>query len=652
MNSISLRICGNKSANSGFSVLVDLGSPSPDVKDMAVMPGLIENEYYFFIRHESNRIVYTVQKTRIRSYGAARDGRLIMAIAVPRGLEVEAASPYDVLMDVYNTFVSRYTTDSLGGTQFSNADVDASVFQGILDRYRLVPARNRYLAMAADRSARAFVLLPSPRQIAELMRDSQYTEFLPYGEIIVAQEGSTAYPRLSVTVPRPVRYKVFVNGTLSPTEITSLTEPFTATAEIGDCYESIPVCFTLADLKAGRIPPEVKIDVQNEAVHCTLGRKPKTQDWRLVLEGDHPAFDQIALRDKRSGEMIPVDSNGQFQLTGTQIVSQLEVASKDPSFVKNGSDVRDNVNRVVTGRFLKRRAGAPVGRPVEGPGQTVSIKVFPENFKDHRIDLYLEGNRKTLVIPDIRVNDRNEAVVDVPVSFFPNGGIMVSAQSKHYETTASVRFEPEKERDIELRFSRKKRWGDLLKTLGVALACAGVGVLAGWLCFRGDGEEKSDNQRHDPPKSDTEKVLELAHNLKQLEKADRTLEIKDAENIVKMAGKFSAEDLQKASEAYQAVLRLKPCAEAYGAVLEVLDKKGSFNTEDKRFEKDGEVGKLLTEEIRAALQATYFGLFGTGKYEPEEAEHAWKEYQKRNIGSFEDLYRIGVDIKGKIEQKP
>ncbi|MBP5295009.1 MAG: hypothetical protein J6Y95_04740, partial [Lachnospiraceae bacterium] len=225
---------------------------------MTATPGLIENEYYFFLRHEPDQIVYTIQKTRIRSYGAARDGRLLMAIGIPKGLEVEAASPYDVLMDVYNTFISRYTTDSLGGTQFSNVEVDVADFQNILDRYQLIPARNRYLTMNADRAAKAFVLVPSAKQIAELMRDSQYLEFQPFGEIIIAQEGSTNYPRLNISIPRPLHYKVYVNNSLSKKEITSLTEPYTAIADIGENFECTPIQFTLADLKAGIIPPEVK----------------------------------------------------------------------------------------------------------------------------------------------------------------------------------------------------------------------------------------------------------------------------------------------------------------------------------------------------------------------------------------------------------
>ena len=247
MSSISLRIGGNKMSNEGFRVLVNIGSPSPDIKDMMVIAGLVENEYYFFIRHEADQIVYTVQKSRIRSYGAARDGRLMMAIGVPKGFEVDGASPYDVLMDVYNTFISRYTTDSLGGTQFSNVDADPTVFQEILDRYSLVPAKNRYLLMGPDRASKAFVLLPSARQIADLMRDSQYMEFQPYGEIIVAQEGSMNYPKLTISVPRPVHYKVYVNNTLAKTEITSLTEAYTATADMGECFECAPVKFTLGD---------------------------------------------------------------------------------------------------------------------------------------------------------------------------------------------------------------------------------------------------------------------------------------------------------------------------------------------------------------------------------------------------------------------
>ena len=628
MSSISLRISGNKLANEGFRVLVSIGTPSPDVKDMAIVPGLIENEYYFFIRHEADQIIYSVQKTRIRSYGAARDGRLMMAIGIPKGFEVESASPYDVLMDIYNTFISRYTTDSLGGTQFSNADVEASVFQEILDRYRLVPARNRYLPMNPDRAAKAFVLLPSSRQIADLMRDSQYAEFQQFGEILVAQEGSTTYPRLTVSVPRPLHYKVYVNNVLSNTEITSLTETYTATADMGECFDCTPVRFSLAELKAGTVPPEVKIDLQKEAVYCTLSPRPKVQVWKLVLDGEHPGYGQVKVRDKRSGAEIPVDANGQFQLSGNQIVSTLEVVSGDPSFIKNGLDNKDNVNKVLRGSFMKRKPTAPGSKPAADSGvQNVSFKVLPSSFKDRRIDLHLEGGGKELVIPQARVFN-GEATVSVPVGFFPKV-IRVSAESEHYSTFDRVaRLEPEKEHDVVLQFSKKDflsfSWGRMLLA---GLAGLIVGGLIGWLCFGGvlkkDGNASGSNGVSVSPGSGSEEpVVNVEEALK-----DVRLEMTFAE---------VEELIKKAPDGRR--------AKAYREVLDMIYDKKPFG--DKRYERNGEIGQLLSLAVRTALQATYLGGYDFTNNVPQnynseaKRQKAQEEYQKGEFKSFKELFHI------------
>ena len=656
MSSISLRIGGNKLANSGFSVLVNIGSPSPDIKDMTAMPGLIENEYYFFLRHEADQIVYTVQKTRIRSYGAARDGRLLMAIGIPRGYEVEAASPYDVLMDVYNTFISRYTTDSLGGTQFSNVEVDVADFQNILDRYQLVPARNRYLTMNTDRASKAFVLVPSAKQIAELMRDSQYVEFQPFGEIIIAQEGSTTYPRLSISIPRPLHYKVYVNNFLSKKEITSLTEPYTATADVGENFECTPLQFTLADLKAGNIPPEVKLDLQKETVYCTLTPHPKVQTWRLALEGDHPGYDQVRIRDKRSGAEIPVDAAGQFQLSGNQISSVLEVFSADTSFIKNGLDTKDTVNKVLSAKFMKRKPVSMTPRSAGGSDsmtQNVSFKIKPSSFKDRRIDLHLDGGGKELVIPQVLVDSDRTATVPIPVGFFPRF-IRVSAESEHYSTfDQNVGLEPEKGQDVVLTFSKKDflsfSWGKMLLS---GLAGILLGVLIGWLCFGGvlkpqpksaSGGKQTQTQTQT---SSTPSLDDIKSSVEKLKTATMKMTLSEVETII--------ENSNNANLPKEDMAPIQPYLDAYEKVLDKIKKREVFDNDI--LDKSGNTGKYLSQEVRASLQATCLGFFDISKdnnnwaaYEKVEKERAISLYkEKKEFNSFEDLYAIAKEVK---EQK-
>ena len=644
MSSISLRISGNKLSNEGFRVLVSIGSPSPDIRDMMVMPGLVENDYYFLIRHELEQIVYTIQKTRIRSYGAARDGRLMMAIAIPRGFEVEAASPFEVLMDVYNTFVSHYTTDSLGGTQFSNAEIDTTLFQDIVDRYRLVPARNRYLPMSPERAAKAFVLLSSPKQISELMKDSQYAEFQSYGEIIVAREGSTGYPKLSIPVPRPVRFKVVVNNVPVKTEITSLTEPYTASANAGDCFEYLPVKFTLADLKSGKNPPEVKIDFQKETVFCTLAKRPKVQTWQLRLEGENPGYDQIRIRDKRSGEEIPVDAEGKFQLSGDQIASPLELVCRNPALVKSGNDVKDNVNRVFSGRLQKPAPIPKDGVRRAAASQNVSFQIQPTPFPDSQIELFLEKGQKKLKIPHVPVHN-GYAVAEVPLHYFSPGPIKVYADSKNYDSFAQGgKIDLERETDVTLYLAKKglleRPW---LKMLAAGIAGLVIGCLIGWLCSSAvlkDSKSGETKGRKNAPPAPTEQ------------------EIKDAINLIKndtldfSSGDLTFEEVGKIITMSESVndSNLKESADAYARVLQMIKKRESFDHDD--FSSNGKVGHLLSRRVRAALQATYYGLYKftektTDKYSPDEKTKAKEKYENGDFLSFKELYHIGEEIKQK-----
>ena len=640
-----MRISGNKLANEGFRVLVNIGNPSPDIKDMMVMPGLVENDYYFYIRHETNQIVYTIQKTRIRSYGAARDGRLLMAIAIPKGYEIDSVSPYDVLMDVYNTFISHYTTDSLGGTQFSNVEVDAAVFQVILDRYQLVPSKNRYLPMSPDRAAKALVLLPSSKLIADLMKDSQYVEFQSYGEILVAREGSTTYPKLSITVPRPIHYKVYINDVLSKTEINSLTTTYIASAEVGECFEYIPVKFTLADLKTGSIPPEVKLDIQRESVYCTLAKRPKVQNWKLVLEGEHPDLGQIVIRDKRSGEEIPVDSAGQFVLSGNQIGSPLELVCKNGAYIKVSTDVKDNVNRVFYGQFAKRQAADHrKGNQKGTSSQNVTFRIQPIPFKDHRINLFLEKSHKRLNIPQVQVED-GYASAEIPTNFFSPGIIQVHAESKHYNTFSGGggRIDLDKEMDVNLFLKKKsifsESWFRILMSGLIGLV---VGILIGCLCSGGISSKDSGTRNHPDTQEnrDTQKEGKEEYSeeeaLRILKEADLSLTFKKVHDIYDQFKDSDNPDLKKKVEAFMYVVK---------------DIENHKSLDNEKYSKDGNIGESLTPKIRAALQATYKGKYDfdkgtiTENYSVKEREKAEAKYKEGIFISFKDLYQISSDIK-------
>lgn len=278
--SLSLYIYGNKIANEGYMPLVIVGEPRnlPD----GVVGGLENLPYYFTLTIEATHTLFTLVRSDVSSIGSARGGRLKMAIALPKGTVLAGGiSPLTVLKTINAYYDENYLSNGLMGRQFTETRENPEAFASILAQYPLIPVLMPHRVMTGQMDA---LIVAPEEQLALLMCDAQYPDFVAYHSIILSTSaGACALPRLSVAIPRPRAYALLLQQTKyqdiidnGQTEIVlniSTTKPY---------EEPYQVNFTLQDAREGKVP-YVTVDDVEETIRCTFPPKPRQKTFRLNL---------------------------------------------------------------------------------------------------------------------------------------------------------------------------------------------------------------------------------------------------------------------------------------------------------------------------------------------------------------------------------
>jgi len=87
INQISLKVCGNPDANSGFQTMAIFNSPSIEIKDN-FYTGFDANSYFFTIKIEKNQVVYKLVKNNVSSLGASRQVAWLLVSLFLRGISL------------------------------------------------------------------------------------------------------------------------------------------------------------------------------------------------------------------------------------------------------------------------------------------------------------------------------------------------------------------------------------------------------------------------------------------------------------------------------------------------------------------------------------------------------------------------------------
>lgn len=362
-NNITLSICGNADSNSGYQQLVAI-EPAFYPEDK-VYSAVMMNESYYTLQNRTDVTVLIKTINNVCSYGQTREGRLRIGISIPAGLCI--SNPKVLIDELETTFKANYMTQGVKW-QFKRAEYDLNIFSSILQKYPLFPAPTVHRPMTAGGEV-AYIFTSN---IQELLYDYQYREFQPYGEIVIAEKGTTTEGVInSLAIPRQPVYDVHIlrNGKplepVDPIIDTGKILDFTVLPEDQSVYQPVSVKFSIDELKSllsGDKDCEwgqISLDEKQEAVAIKVQSFPeKVFDCRLAVTGETIDMSKIELSNGRF--IKTVSATGNFQLKGREIYDTWSVKyPSDWSLTFNPTDLNFQRQQVQSISVSKPKPIAP-----------------------------------------------------------------------------------------------------------------------------------------------------------------------------------------------------------------------------------------------------------------------------------------------------
>ena len=388
-NCLSLYIYGNKIANEGYTPLVVVGEPR-NIPD-GVVGGLESLPYYFTLSIEATHTFFTLVRSDVSSIGAARGGRLKIAIALPKGTALAGGiSPLTVLKAINAYYDENYLSNGLMGRQFTEVRENPEAFAALQAQYPIVPVLTPHRVMTGQSDA---MVIASEEELAQLMCDAQYPEFVNYRNIILSTSaGASALPRLSVTIPRPRVYALFMQQTKIQDIIDNGQTEIILNVAARQAYEeAYTVKFSLQDARAGRVPNVVVNDME-ETIVCSFPPRPKQKACRLIVSTANEAADSapcppltsfyLAERQDATGRnRRPFSPDGTLVLTGMEALWPSPVVGcTDPDWAVSVSQPAMGADGVTEYRAVARRIPVRRYRLQLTGSQNIVGKVRPIDF--------------------------------------------------------------------------------------------------------------------------------------------------------------------------------------------------------------------------------------------------------------------------------
>lgn len=290
-NQIALLIKGNITAGGGMQPLIAIGVFPKDVADNMDTAPKVPERLSYKIRHGNTDITYTMTDVNVRSAKSSRGGRLVIGISIPCDMRLkDGKSPYWLLKDIYRTFVELHmTTGSDGFHTFKDQDLSNEPFKTLMDSYELeVRSTKGYRRMSEFNAGETgIVSVQTEESLAELMRDSQYPEFTGYSQI---EAGLSCVPTVNIPIPRPRKYRVYLNGVYKNVDLTDARDAFNSADYLLDTkYQTWDhVGFQLEELLdsldgtlyGGRI----RISKEEERIDCEVSKQDKRFEFTAEIK--------------------------------------------------------------------------------------------------------------------------------------------------------------------------------------------------------------------------------------------------------------------------------------------------------------------------------------------------------------------------------
>ena len=326
---ISLKVCGNPEASSGFMPLILFNSPSIEIID-AFYTGFDSNSYFFSVKVEKTQVVYKLMKNNVRSYNSIRTGSLVIAFSIPRGYKLELGyDPYDVIIALKNKFLATYMTcrDKVNDTwEFNAGAIDPSPLEETARQFTLTPGSTPYHAMS-DGAPVGYITCPEDK-IEMLLKDIQCRNFSRFSEVVIAESATstTKYtPITGLQIPRVPEYTIIVDGEYQG--ITSEKQKMITIEPKASprFYDVQNLTFSIEQLENGDFIENVTLDGETETVYVKTAHlvRPKTKRIKLhfLNAGQQKYFfmNKNACRLLHQGRPILLNDNFEFTLTGDEL---------------------------------------------------------------------------------------------------------------------------------------------------------------------------------------------------------------------------------------------------------------------------------------------------------------------------------------------
>lgn len=328
-NSIALRIAGTKQRQAGFAPLATVGVLAGNEGANMDKVLMVSEKPAFLLKHAEDYILYMLVDRKVKSFDADASGVLSIALTIGRSVCLAGGkSPYDLLMEVYETFRSRYMTPvSDGRDAFQNTDIDSDVFREIVARYPLIERAAPYVPMQPDNLS-GILCVPQPL-LSDFFRDTQFKEFASFRDIEVGSDClAMVSPGLDkLQVPRPISYRVQINGKPTGQSLNAPSDVCRASVPDTPLAEFEPVAFSLEEVlsapggvleKDGAV---IRLNPVTETIACQL----KQKEIKYAVVTTISSYDE---RDRNEVKEAYLNGEIRIQLDGRDITADL--AKKTP----------------------------------------------------------------------------------------------------------------------------------------------------------------------------------------------------------------------------------------------------------------------------------------------------------------------------------
>ncbi|MCM1475425.1 MAG: hypothetical protein NC036_04185 [Muribaculaceae bacterium] len=380
---VPLMIYGNPRTNAGYNAIFYFNQPTFTPPPALSPGGMQDNDYYFIVRISEKFTNVTLIQNNVSSADGGRLGWLKLAIAVPIGMRPGGgATPYDLLVDMRNTFVNEYMEPNRGGVGYRYRDPmpGPERLQQVLDKYYYERATLPHRQMTGQ--GQAFLRLPES-QMRALFTDLQYPEFGVFNEIVIASRGELN-PNVGISeIPRRPKYKLMVNNRPMQWPVADyMNQQINIVGDKNPRYwDNTSVSFNLTEARQGRLP-FVSVDEVREIVNVSINPRPKSRVLRIRIDGA-PATEVANLNVSVDGRRIPV-AEGRVVLKGEDIDKRPNITYTGVGYDMGGAGV--NGDEIVVSLKRRERRGFTPGGDISGGG----------NEKPIHLNVIIDAGKKSL----------------------------------------------------------------------------------------------------------------------------------------------------------------------------------------------------------------------------------------------------------------